>query len=136
MEAEISGAIRSVAAAGSLVQQAFDIAKKTRNAELCDIIADLRVELSQVKIATANANEQIVMLLNEKQALKKENETIKSENEKLKQPSEMEYRKNGYYDQEGKGPFCPRCWEGKQTRNRLSKIGPLLKCDPCGYSDY
>lgn len=133
METEISGAIRSAAAAVTLVQQALELAKKTRNAELVEMIADLRINLSEVKIGAANASELIAELQKDKQNLKQENEFLKTEIEALKKPPALELKKNGYYTSDNVGPYCPNCYDSDKVLTKMSDLGSLVKCSKCKY---
>lgn len=115
MEVEISGAVRSISTSIDLIQKIIQLAQKTKNAELCEAIADLRVELSQAKIAIANANDRIVELMAENQQLK----------EKLYPREEPLILGNDglYYTEEGDGGFCPNCYVSEGLRIKLTQAG-------------
>ncbi len=128
MEAEISGAIMAIARSIELVQKAAQLAGKTKNVEVIEAIADLRVELSQAKIAAANANERIAELTSENQSLKEELTALQAPN-----GEELIAGENGLYYKEGeKTPFCGNCYlSGK--RELMSQSIIYWKCWKCGW---
>ena len=135
MEAEISGAIRAIATSIDLVQKAAQLAGKTRNVELIEAIADLRMELSQAKIAAANANERIADLLQENQKLEKRLVAIQVSEEK-----KLVIGVDGlYYTPEGEGPFCTGCYDNKGKTIRVTKQTGAFRrmgeyrCPVCGH---
>jgi regulator of replication initiation timing len=131
MEAEISGAIRAIATSIDLVQRANQLAQKTKNVELIEAIAELRVELSQAKIAAANTNERIASLLMENQQLREELAATK--------PEEKLVIKDGlYYASSGDGPFCTGCHDNNRKTIRVVELTGhfrvlgAYKCPICG----
>ena len=135
MEAEISGAIRAIATSIELVQKAAQLAGKTRNVELIEAITDLRMELSQAKIAAANANERIADLLQENQKLEKRLVAIQVSEEK-----KLVIGVDGlYYTPEGEGPFCTGCYDNKGKTIRVTKQTGAFRrmgeyrCPVCGH---
>jgi len=120
--------LSSIGHAISLAKRLREISKNIEDAEFKNLLADLNLELSDVKLALANAME--------------ENAHLKMELTRVKHSQangsgELIFKEFAYYTQSDDGPFCSACYETKKQQIRLSKVsGPFThfghsKCPSC-----
>jgi hypothetical protein len=102
----LTGAITIV---GSIVA----IADKTKNSELKNMAADLRLQLSDAKDVIYKLQGEI--------------RTLKNECEKLKEDKSrpLEWRNALYWIEGDPVPFCPDCYEKDKSRYHLSPYSPI-----------
>lgn len=116
---DIPGAVHSVQRVTDLVEKLLKLKAKSDNAELVEVTIELRLELSNMRVTLANANDEVA-------ALKGENRSLKEEIEKLKtlKTEEMVLGNDGlYYTKEtSDGPFCTRCYDEEQKKIRATKL--------------
>lgn len=98
----------------SLTARLKDISKNLQDAEFANLLADLRLELSEVKLKLADVMD--------------ENAKLKSEITRLKHEKQVEvpdlvYRGYAYFEPHDAGglPYCPGCYDGDNKRIRLKK---------------
>ena len=118
----MSDLISTASNALQLVTRLRDINKKIANAEFSNTLADLVLELSELKIKVA-------ALLDENDRLKRQASTNAA--------ASLEFKDFAYYTGTGEGPFCPGCYDTQKKTIRLSKLsGAFLafgshKCPAC-----
>jgi len=105
---DLKRALKSVTAAIALAKQLVGLVGDTKNAELKMVVADLSVELAQVKM-------QLAELMDQNTSLKQKLSVAKGGGPQL------EYRDGLYFDSDGSGPFCPGCYDGNRKAIRLTK---------------
>ena len=116
--------LKSVTAAIGLAKQLVGLVGKTKDAEIKMVVADLSIELAQVKM-------QLAELMNENTTLKQRLSLAKGGGPQL------EYRDGLYFDSDGGGPFCPGCYDGSRKAIRLTKQDSVwvtfgeYKCPHC-----
>ncbi|MEQ1596033.1 MAG: hypothetical protein ABL985_13145 [Casimicrobium sp.] len=99
--------ISTASSAIQLVGRLREINKSIANAEFAKALADLAIELSELKIKVAG--------------LLEENDQLKRQVAK-KQTAELEFKEFAYYSASGDGPFCPGCYDGNGKTIRLTKL--------------
>jgi hypothetical protein len=103
----MSDLIGTATAALQLVGRLRDINKNIANAEFSNALADLAIELSELKIKVAG--------------LLDENDQLKRQLAK-KQTPDLEFKEFAYYSSAGDGPFCPGCYDNHGKTIRLAKL--------------
>ena len=105
----MSDLIATATTAIQLVTRLREINKNIANAEFSSALADLSLELSELKI-------QVAGLLEENDGLKRQ----------LAKKGEIDlvFRGFAYYSASGDGPFCPGCYDAREKQVRLSKAAP------------
>lgn len=98
--------IGTASTAIQLVTRLREINKNIANAEFSNALADLSIELANIKI-------QVASLLEENDQLKRQLEQ--------KNSSSLAFKDFAYYKPNGDGPFCPGCYDSKSKLIRLSK---------------
>ncbi len=88
-----------------LVRRLRDINKNIANAEFANALADLTMELSELKLKVS--------------ALLEENDRLKRELQK-KQSKNLQFKDFAYYDAQNDGPYCPGCYDSNGKAVRLS----------------
>ena len=83
-----------------------DINKNIENAEFSNVLADLSLELANLKI-------QVAGLLEENDKLKRQ---LAEKND-----TEIIFKDFAYYTTSGDGPFCPACYDSFRKTIRLTK---------------
>ena len=69
--------------------------------------------------------------------LQKRNTDLESENKNLKEKltikGSLKYDRNAYWDDQGGGPFCSRCWESDKQLIRMQPLGnpEYFSCPNC-----
>lgn len=104
----MSDLISTATSAIQIVTRLRDINKNIANAEFSNALADLAIELAEIKIKVAG-------LLEENEALRRELER--------KNALELTFSKYAYFTSDGDGPFCPLCYDSQGKAIRLTK-GP------------
>ncbi len=99
--------ISTASTAIQLVGRLREINKKIANAEFSNALADLAIELSELKIKVAG--------------LLEENDQLKRQLAQ-KQSAVLEFKDFAYYSASGDGPFCPGCYDGNGKTIRLTKL--------------
>lgn len=99
--------IAAASTAIHLVGRLREISKNVENAEFSNALADLAIELSELKIKVAS-------LLEENDQLKRQLEQRKA--------IVLEFKDFAYYSGSGDGPFCPGCYDGAMKTIRLTKL--------------
>ncbi|MDR0873029.1 MAG: hypothetical protein LBN27_06120 [Prevotellaceae bacterium] len=107
--------VEAVNSAIETVKRLSALNEKIKDADVKMLIADLNIEL-------ANAKNNIAELLTENQRLKDE---IKKLNKKRME--KLQFKGGAYYSSTGDGPFCQRCYDSKQLKNRLVENNPDFK---------
>jgi len=103
-------AIAAVSSAIGIAKRLKEISKNVADAEFKNLLADLSLELAEVKLKLADFMEENVQLRNELTDLKKQ----KDEGTPVV--------KNGvYYKTNGDGPFCTACFDKDGKYMRLKK---------------
>ncbi|UYK76878.1 hypothetical protein NG825_00240 [Xanthomonas sacchari] len=103
----MSDLITSVATAIQLTQRLREINKNIANAEFSNVLADLSMELAEVKIQLTG---------------------LREENEKLrrqiahKESLELVFKDFAYFSKDNDGPFCPGCYDSSSKIIRLTKL--------------
>lgn len=101
--------VTSVTAAVGLTRQLVDLASIAKDAKAKAIVADLQLELAEVKIRLAELIEQNLQL-------KTELKNAKS------QETDLKLRGDLYYKTDGDGPFCTCCYDSDR---KLIRVIPL-----------
>lgn len=99
--------ISAATSALQLVGRLREINKKIADAEFSNALADLAIELSELKIKVAGLieeNDQLKRKLAQKDAL------------------ELDFRDFAYYSKSGDGPFCAGCYDSNGKAVRLTKL--------------
>lgn len=107
----MSDVISTASSALQLVSRLREINRKIANSEFANALADLSIELSELKI-------QVASLLEENDQLKRQ---------LLQRPSEaLEFKGFAYYTRSGDGPFCSGCYDSHGKSIRLTRLsGPF-----------
>ncbi|KRA54156.1 hypothetical protein ASD77_05895 [Pseudoxanthomonas sp. Root65] len=103
----MSDLIAAASTAIQLVGRLREINKNVENAEFSNALADLAIELSELKIKVAGLlgeNDQLRRQLAQRQAIA------------------LEFKDFAYYSESGDGPFCPGCYDGATKTIRLTKL--------------
>jgi len=105
MGSDITTAARGISASIDAVKKLAELAIKSRNVELQEGILAVKEQLLEAKEALLNSREDILVL-------KEENRELKDRITELEKQSEekLVVRDDGYYAQNGEGPFCTRCY--------------------------
>jgi len=103
----MSDLISTASAALQLVGRLRDINRNVANAEFSNALADLALELSELKIKCA--------------ALLDENDQLKRQLTQRQAPT-LEFKEFAYYYNSGEGPFCPGCYDSSGKTIRLTKL--------------
>lgn len=107
----MSDLISTATTAIQLVSRLREINKNIANAEFANALADLSMELSELKIKAAG-------LLDENNELRRQLAQ--------KQNKRLTFKDFAYFSDEGDGPFCPGCYDGQEKNIRLTKMsGPF-----------
>lgn len=102
----MSDLISTASSALQLVSRLREINKNIANAEFSNALANLTVELSELKIQVAD--------------LLEENDKLKRALSQ-KQEAPLEFKEFAYFSDSGDGPFCPGCYDGSGKIVRLAK---------------
>lgn len=125
MQAEVTGAIRSVSAGLDLLKKAANLAEQTKNAELIELLANSRLEIAEAKIALAEAKEQGLKIEQENRQLK---EALEGKNQPI-------LRDGFYYKADNDGPFCTCCHDTKTQFVRVvvltGRVPRIFQCPSC-----
>ena len=115
----MSDLISTASSAMQIVTRLRDINKNVANAEFSNALADLAIELAEIKIKVAG-------LIEENQALRQEIEN--------RDAPKLRFQAYAYFSVEGEGPFCPLCHESHGKAIRLTR-GPYTfgshQCKAC-----
>jgi hypothetical protein len=103
----MSDLISTASTALQLVGRLREINKNIANAEFSNALADLAIELSELKIKVAG-------LLDENDQLKRQLAQ--------KQSTALEFQDFAYFSVSGEGPFCPGCYDSHSKSIRLTKL--------------
>jgi hypothetical protein len=103
----MSDLIGTASAALQIVSRLREINKNIANAEFSNALADLAIELSELKIKVAG-------LLDENDQLKRQLAQ--------KHAQSLEFKDFAYYSDSGDGPFCPGCYDSNGNTIRLTKL--------------
>ncbi len=98
---------------------------RERLALAADRFKDLEAENTRLK-------EQVRALTTENEALKKQ---IKEIPVATAPPQEQPAESGGiyYFGRDHNKPVCPKCWEEKQKKHPMARVGSLaMKCSVCG----
>ena len=116
--------ISTVSSAIGLTKQLINISDIVKNSEAKLIIADLQIQLAEVKMKLAELIEENTNLKN-------------SLSEAITTKKDVILKKNLYYTKDDDGPFCTACYD---SQNKLVRVTPLskefhviakLKCPVC-----
>ena len=91
-----------------IINRLREINKNISNAEFANALADLGMELAEIKIKTA--------------ALILENEELRKKLKEKDSPS-LTFTGFAYFSHDGAGPFCPKCYDSENKAVRLTR-GP------------
>ncbi|MEN6426347.1 MAG: hypothetical protein ABFE13_13355 [Phycisphaerales bacterium] len=107
----MSDIIQSIQATIDLAKRIKEISGKIKDADFRNMVADLSIEL-------ANMKQRVAELLDE-------NGRLRAELQLAKQHSSREeglaIRNGLYFDAVGDGPFCPYCYDSGKQISRLTK---------------
>lgn len=103
----MSDLISTASTALHLVTRLREINKNIANAEFSNALADLSVELANLKIQVAD-------LLDENDQLKRQLSQ--------KSSTDVVFKDFAYYTKAGDGPFCAGCYDGQDKLIRLAKL--------------
>ena len=124
MQAEVTGAIRSVSSIVDIVKQISDVAEVNKNSELIKAISSLNLELAKAQTELANA-------LRSSVELEEENANLKGKIKRLSSPEwqlVFDIEVNAYYredDAKKQIAYCPNCWDNKKEKYSLMKINRI-----------
>lgn len=99
---KVGGAISGAIAAASKIKE---LADRTSNLELKELLVELREKLLDVKGENLEFREEL--------------DKLKAENKRLLAPPEVKIEKGMYYRLTGDGPYCTNCYDGKDKMIRL-----------------
>ena len=99
--------ITGIDAAIKTAKKLIEVNEAIENADVKMLIAELSVQLAEAKISIAE-------LLDKNRGLQDEIESLKK-----KQDEELNFIDGVYFDNNGDGPFCPGCYDGKKQKHRL-----------------
>jgi hypothetical protein len=119
--------IEGINAAIETVKKLIEVNEKVKDADVKMLIADLSIQLAEAKISIAE-------LLDKNRKLQEEIKTLKSE------PCEaLIFKDDVYFDNNGDGPFCPGCYDGKRQKHRILPVAAPVhrkmgvhQCTVCG----
>jgi hypothetical protein len=125
----MSDIITTIDTSIGLFKRLKELNKKLDNADFSMYIADLGLELANVKMSLTE--------------LIYENEKLKEQIKKLEEKDKngLIFKNNLYYDNENKGPYCPTCYSisGKRTlliinpNKDFINIQGKYKCPACNH---
>lgn len=98
--------IGTAANAVQLIGRLREINRNVANAEFANALADLSMEIANLKIQAAD-------LLEENDKLRRQ---IAQQNS-----TELVFKGFAYYSENGDGPFCPGCYDSNRKSVRLAK---------------
>lgn len=101
--------ISTASAALQLVGRLREINKNIANAEFSNALADLAIELAELKIKLA--------------AVVEENDSLKRQLSS-RQAESLRFEGFAYYSSSGEGPFCPGCYDTGRKSIRLTRQSP------------
>ena len=136
--ADIQHGIQAVSSVLTTLQRAGEIAKKTKNTEISEIITDLRGEVVETKNFLVDTKSEMVEL--KEKNLQLENQIKSLESSRSSQT--LIKADNGlfYESDERQHAFCPSCWLGDSPRRslltRINTVSNLYtyKCNTCDWS--
>ena len=121
----MSEILNSMSAALEMVSKLRDLNKRIESADFSNALADLSLELAEMKIRLAG-------LIEENDELKRK--LLERNSQKL------EFKEFAYFSQEADGPFCPGCYDSSRKVIRLAKESSAFQvfgshsCPVCGKS--
>ncbi|GAB3672233.1 hypothetical protein [Salinisphaera aquimarina] len=104
--------ISTTTTAIQLVSRLREVNKNIANAEFNNLIADLSIELANMKV-------QVAGLIEEHDSLRRQ---LSSKNN-----PELTFKEFAYYSEDGDGPFCPGCYDSDGKKVRLAKFSGAFK---------
>ena len=105
--------ISTVSSAIGLTKQLVDISEIIKNSEAKLIIADLQIQLAEVKM-------QLAELIDENRNLKK------SLQDAVSAKQEVTLKDGLYYTHDGDGPFCTACYDSENKLVRVADLSPAF----------
>lgn len=117
--------ITAVTAAIGLTKQLLGLAVAAKDADAKLAIAELQVQLAEIKTRLAE-------LIDENNNIKQELKAATSD------IAEVVFKDGLYYKPDGDGPFCTACYDSKKALVRVSERGAAFhaiarwKCNVCG----
>lgn len=105
--------IATVTSAIGLTKQLLELRTVAKDAQAKNVVADLQVQLAELKTKLA-------MLIEENTQLKEE---IKKATSSV---VEVVIKNNLYYKTDGEGPFCTTCYDSKKRLIRVTKLAGLF----------
>ena len=137
--ADIQHGIQTVSSVLTTLQRAGEIAKRTRNTEISEIITDLRGEVVETKNLLVDTKSELVEL--KEKNLQLENQIKSLESSRSSQT--LLKGDNGlfYESDERQHAFCPSCWLGDIPSRSLLTRKSLngyhkYDCNVCQWSTY
>ena len=121
----------------NLVKRLREVSSKVKEAEIRNVIADLYIELADVKAQTAGLMGNNLRLSEEKAGLENEIERLK---ESVRLKGDIVEKQGWYFLKKGDGkfkypPLCPRCWQVDARLVYLQNVGRFsregLFCPQC-----
>jgi len=106
----MSDLISTAGAAIQLVTRLREINKNIANAEFSNALAELSLELANLKVQVAG--------------LVEENDQLRRQLSQKKDSPSVVFKEFAYYTSAGDGPFCPGCYDMQEKLVRLSKAAP------------
>lgn len=120
-----------------LVKRLREVSTKVKEAEIRNVIADLYIELANVKVQTADLTGKNLRLAEAKTKLENEIERLK---ESVRTKGDIREISGWYFLKDDEGnrkypPVCPRCWQVDLRIIHLQPVGHLrregLHCPEC-----
>ena len=123
--------VASISAALAGIKSATDIAKIIKDGSLSLEQAEVKFQLADLISALADAK---IEIANIREVVSDKDELIRTLNEKLSLKENMVWQKPYYFVMQGEykdGPFCQKCYDGKQLLMRLQGEDGWWQCHEC-----
>ena len=106
--------VAAVTGAISLTKQLLELAVASKDAKAKLVIADLQVQLAEIKTRLAE-------LIDDNTRLKGELKNATTTGAEVVLKDEL------YYAPDGDGPFCTACYDSTKKLIRVTKLGPMFR---------
>jgi regulator of replication initiation timing len=120
---DLSLALKSASTITDMIKKAANAADAIKNADLIDAIANLRLESAKLKSTLASAEERILEIKQENDALKAKIKALEESGINLNKPI---FRDGFYYSDDGDGPFCTVCYDKDKKFIRVIPLPSIV----------
>jgi hypothetical protein len=120
---DLSLALKSASTITDMIKKAANAADAIKNADLIDVIANLRLESAKLKSTLASAEERILEIKQENDALKAKIKALEESAINLNKPI---FQDGFYYSDDGDGPFCTVCYDKDKKFIRVTPLPSIV----------